>query len=343
VGAPNPYILDGYGGGAIAITAEVVLDPGDSIDLPLDALRNTFGEVVLLDTLRWTADAQQSVESSDPPTSAVGFVGSAVGISMRIGDRPMTAGEIPLFTLGRPAGLDVESMVLGVADDGGTEFLLGGYCSGVWAFDEALQLDANESISLHLTNKGLLNLPVAVSIAFTGRVGNDLPRSRWVPYTAVWVSPSLDPNVPTANVPTIVTSTERDLINRAPGTLQISSFIGRIVRLGVVGTTLTLNAESTFPSIEEIIGGLPNTNWFPGAVDSAILVSMRDSRGNDNVPLDTPFRQVFEPESRSWVCPHELEPNGYYLVQLTLTPPVVKDTSIQPIVSMTGAWRYDGM
>jgi hypothetical protein len=70
---------------------------------------------------------------------------------------------------------------------------------------------------------------------------------------------------------------------------------------------------------------------------------MRDSRGNDNVPFDTPFRQVFEPESRSWTCPHELETNGYYLVQLTFGVPAVKDTSIQPIISMTGAWRYDGM
>jgi hypothetical protein len=340
VGAPNPYIIDGYGGGAVAITAIVTLQPGDAVDLPLDALRNTFGEVVLLDTMRWTADAVQKVESSDPPTTAVGFVGAGVSASMRIGDRPMTAGEVPLYVLGTPAGLDVESMILGVADGVNTEMLLGSYASGVWAFEQPLQLDEQESISLHISNSGLLNLPVTVSIAFTGRVGEDLPPSRWVPYTAAWLPPSLDPNAPTATVPTIVTSTERDLINRARSTLFVSRFIGRILRLGVVGTTTTINAETTFPPIEGAISGLPNSNWFPSAVDSFLTVSMRDSRGNDNIPLDTPFRMVFAPKTRSWECPHEVESNGYYLAQLTLAVPAVKDTSIQPVISMTGSWQY---
>lgn len=338
----NPRILDGYGGGAIAIVAKVTLNPGDSIDLPLDALRNTSGDTVLIDALRWTADAQQQVESADPPTSAVGFVGGAVAAAIRLGENPITAGEIPLYALGEPAGLDVESMILGVADVATTEMLLGSYASGVWAFDHPLQLDENESIALHLSNRGLLNIPVTVSIAFTGRSGPDLPQSRWIPYTAAWVPPAFDPNVPTSTVPTIVNSTERDLINRAPTVLHVARFIGRIMRLGIVGTTTTLNAEATFPSIEEVIGGLPFTNWFPGAVDSFLTVTMRDYRGNDNVPIDTPFRQVFEPESRLWECPHDLEMNGYYLVQLTLNLPVIKDTSIQPVISMTGSYEARG-
>jgi hypothetical protein len=338
--SPNGQILDGFGGGAIAITAKVTINPGDSIDLPLDALRNTLGETILLDTLRWTADAQNQVESSDPPTTAVGFVGASVAAAIRLGDKVMTAGEIPLYALGRPAGLDVESMVLGVADVVNTQMLLGSYCSGVWAFDHPLQLDGDAAISLHLANKGLLNLPVTVSIAFTGRAGGVLPQSRWIPYTAAWVPAAFDPKVPTATVPTIVTSTERDLINRAPNVLHISRMLGRIFRAGIVGTNVTLNAEATFPSIQEVIGGLPFSNFFPNAVDSFLTINMRDSHGNDNIPFDLPFRQVFAPETRSWECPHDLSPNAYYLAQLTLNVPgLTTDTSIQPVISMTGSWE----
>src|SRR3972149_4999624 len=77
--APNPRILPGYGGPLVAITAQATLNPGDSIDLPIDALRNNLGENVLLDTLRWTIDAQQQVESADPPTSPVGFPRGGAG------------------------------------------------------------------------------------------------------------------------------------------------------------------------------------------------------------------------------------------------------------------------
>ena len=49
--APNPRILPGYGGTLIAITAQATLNPGDSIDLPVDALRNGLGEHVLIDAL----------------------------------------------------------------------------------------------------------------------------------------------------------------------------------------------------------------------------------------------------------------------------------------------------
>ena len=341
---PDPRILDGYGGDAVAITAQVTLNPGDSIDLPADALRNGLGESTLIDTLRWTIDAQEQVESSDPPTGTVGFPGGSVEITIKYGDKQITSGEIPLYALGVSDGQDVEHAILGVADDTNTEMLLGAYASGVWEFDHPMTMDAGDTLAIHLTHHGVQNLPCVVSLALTGRAGRDLPRSRWLPFISSWSAPALNPADPTSTAPVVVTSTERDLINRTGAPVKISRFVGRMMRLGVSGAPLgggsvVQNNERPFPSVQEGVSGQPASNWFPGAVDNFLTVSMRDSRANDNIPTAAPFRQVFEPESHSWECPHELEADGYYIAQLSLAVPTVVDAGIQPVISMIGSWE----
>jgi hypothetical protein len=342
--APNPRILPGYGGSLVAITAQATLNPGDSIDLPIDALRNNLGENVLVDTLRWVIDAQQQVESADPPTSPVGFPGAGVTISMRFGDKPLTGGEVPIYCLGPAVGQDVETSILGVADDTTTEMLLGSFSSGVWELDHPMSMDQGQALSIHLTHHGLLNLPCVVSLALTGRAGRDLPRSRWLPYVAAWVPPAFDPTVPTSVAPTIVVSTERDLVNRTGTTLEIARFIGRLMRLGVSGSPLgganvVQNAEKVFATVQGGISDQPTSEWFPSALDSFLTITMSDSRANDNIPVAQQFRMVFEPERRSWECPHELEENGYYIAELTLTVPAVLDASVQPSIAMIGSWE----
>jgi len=332
-------ILPGYAGHAVSIAAQATLNPGDSIDLPIDALRNNYGQTILLDSLRWTADAQQQVESAVPPTAPVGLIGRTVEVSLSLNDKVLTGGEVPLYVLGRPAGLDVESMILAVADDTNTQMLLGSYCSGVWGLDHPLQLDPGNSLSVHLTNHGLLNLPILVSIAVTGRIGQGLPSSRWLPYVAAWSPPAFDPTAPTATAPTVVTSTERDLVNRCGQPLHVFRFLGRIARLGVVGTNATINVENVFPDIEEQIGGLPFTNFFPNAVDASLSITMRDSEGNDNIPFAIPFRQAFEPQQKAWECPHVMAPDAYFIAQLSLAPPTVFDQSIQPSISLLGFYE----
>jgi hypothetical protein len=337
-------IIPGYGGDAVALTSQVTLNPGDSLDLSADALRNGVGESLQIDTLRWTIDAQQQVESADPPTSAIGMPGGGVEISISFGGNPITAGEVPIYCLGTSVGQDVEHAILGVADDTNTEMLLGAYAGGIWEFDHPLTVDANETFSVHLTHHGLQNLPVVVSLSLTGRAGRELPRSRWLPYVASWKPPAFDPHVPTAASPSIETSTERDLVNRINGKLHVSRFIGRLLRLGVTGAPLggasvIQNNERVFPSVEEGISGQPTTEWFPGAVDSFVTISMRDSRANDNIPAAQPFRMVFEPESHAWECPHVLDENGYYIAQITLSVPAVLDASVQPSIAMIGSWE----
>ena len=338
-------ILPGYMGDPVAMTAQVTLNPNDSVDIPVDALRNVLGQRVNLAAMRWTLDAQQAVAATaDPPTVSIGFPGLGITTSVKFGGRSLTAGEVPLYCLGAAIGQDVEHAILGVATNPNTETLLGATASGVWPFDHPLTLDAGEAVSIHLTHKGLLNLPVVVSLALTGRSGRDLPNSRWLPYAAAWIPPALNPATPTAGNPTVVTSTERDLINQTASPLQVSRFIGRLLRLGVVGaplggSTTTQNAEQVFPPVSQAIAGQPNTEWFPGALDSFLTFSLRDSRANDNVPVALPFRTVFEPESRAWQCPHVLDPSAYYIAQLSLSTPVVVDSSVQPAIAMIGSYE----
>lgn len=340
----NDRILEGYSGSLVAISAQATLNPGDSIDLPVDALRNGLGELLNIEHFRWTVDAQQQVESSDPPTSAVGFPGGGIEVTIRFGDRPITGGQVPLYCLGTAEGQDVEHSILGVADDTNTEMLLGAFSSGVWKLDHPMTMDVGDAISVHVTHQGILNLPAVVTFVLTGRAGPDIERSKWLPYVASWSPPSLNPNTPTSTVPVIVTSSERDLVNRVPGTLHVSRFIGRLMRLGVTGNPLGTgsviqNGEKVFATLEGGISDQPTTEWFANAVDSFLKITLRDSRANDNIPGGTQFRQVFEPQSRAWECPHTLEESGYYIAQLVLSVPAVLDAALQPAISMVGFWE----
>jgi hypothetical protein len=106
-----------------------------------------------------------------------------------------------------------------------------------------------------------------------------------------------------------------------------------------VATDLVLNEEQPFPRVQEVNAGDPVTRWFLRG-RTFLTLTMRDSRANDNIPVAIPFRQVFEPESRAWECPHEVESNAYYIAELTLAvPAITTDTAIPPVIAMIGAWE----
>jgi len=341
-------ILPGYGGALVAITAQVTLNPGDSIDLPADALRNGLGLPVLVDSFRWTADAQQNVGTTDPPASSIGNLGmpgAGVTASIKVENQAITAGEIPLYCLAASAAADVEHSILGVQTGGANaEIQLGAFSGGIWTFDHPFSMDVQETLTVHLTHRNLLNLPVVVTLSLAGRAGLDLPRSNWLPYVSSWIPATFNPSFPTSTAPLVITSTERDLINRAPAPVYISRFIGRLMRIGVSGNpigtgAIQQNQDRVFPSVEEAISGQPTSEWFPGAVENFMGMTLRDSRANDNVPTAIPFRLIFEPERHSWECPHVLDPGGYYVAQATLSVPTVIDQAIQLAVSMVGSWE----
>lgn len=342
----TPRILEGYAGSPIALVASVTLQPGDSIDLPADALRNGFGERILLDEFRWAADAQRSTDTTDPPTSVVGAPGASVSITISAEGRQITAGFVPLYCLGRAEGQDVEHVVLGLATGGATACrALGAYASGEWRFDHPLEMQPGEAFSLHLTHTGLQNLPITVSFVIAGRMGADLPASRWLPYVASWTPPSIDPSAATATVPVNVTSTERDLVNRSGTRLRVHRLIGRILRQdvalrpGAAGTAYTKNMEQVFSTVEGAYSDQPSSRIFPNAVDAFLTMTMRDSGANDNVPAALPFRQVFEPGTRAWECESDLDPSGYYTVDLDFAVPAILDSAIQPSIAMIGSYE----
>lgn len=343
----TPRILDGYAGTPISLVAQVSLDPQAAIDLSTDALRNVFGERILIDSISWVADAQQSTGTTDPPTVVVGSPGASISATISAGDRPITAGFVPLYCLGMSEGQDVEHAVLGIATGGATACrLLGAYASGCWYLDHPLEMAPGDAFSMHLNHTGLQNLPIVVSFAIRGRLGKDLPSSNWIPYVSSWVAPSIDPTAPTATVPIAVTSTERDLVNRSGLPLHVHRLIGRILRQGVAlqpggaGTAYTKHMEEVFPGVEGTYSDQPTSRIFANAVDSFLTITMRDSASNDNVPNAIPFRMVFEPVTRAWECDADLEPSGYYLASLSLAVPgVTTDTAIQPAIAMIGSYE----
>ena len=337
-------ILDGYAGSPVTLVAQVTLEPGDSIDLPADALRNGFGERILLDSLSWAADAQQSLDTTDPPTVTVGAPGASISATISLNGRQITGSFVPLYCLGTSIGQDVEHVVLAIATGGATACrLLGAVSSGFWRFDHPLDLLAGDALALHLTHTGLQNLPIVVSISVAGRMGEDLPRSRWIPYIASWLPPAIDPNTPTATVPVTVTSTERDLVNRAGQTIRVHRLIGRLLRQDVTltpaATAYMKNLEQVFPTVDGTEADTPSTRLFANAVDGFLTMTVRDSGANDNVPVALPFRMVFEPESRAWECDADLESSGFYTVELTLDVPAIKDSAIQPAIALIGSYE----
>lgn len=339
----TPRILDGYEGAPIALIAQITLNPGESIDLPADALRNLSGDRIVLDCMSWVADAQQSLDTTDPPTVTVGAPGASISLTIATEGRQITAGFVPLYNLGAAVGQDVEHAVLGVATGGASAMrLLGAYASGLWEFDHPLELPPGGAFAMHLTHTGLLNLPIVLSIAFHGRQGKDVPSSRWVPYVASFVT-SFTPGDATATVPLTETSTERDLVNRAGKKLHVHRFVGRLLRQNVEllpGATAYLkNMEQVFPTVQGSESDTPSSRLFANALDSFLTLTIRDSGSNDNVPVAIPFRQVFEPESREWEVESDLEPSGYYTAELTLSVPAIIDSTIQPSIAMIGSYE----
>ncbi len=338
-------ILEGYSGRPVALVAQVTLQPQDSIDLSADALRNGFGERLLIDSISWVADAQQSLDTTDPPTVTVGAPGSSVSVTMSIGARQITAGFVPLYCLGKAEGQDVEHSVLALATGGATACrLLGAYASGVWNLDHPLEMMVGDAIGMHLTHTGLQNLPIVVSFALRGRMGPDVPSSRWIPYVSNWTAGSLVPTAPTATVPVVKTSTERDLVNRSGTRLRVHRLVGRLMRQGVsflpAATAYTKNVEEVFPTVEGTLSDTPSLRLFANAVDSFLTMTMRDSGSNDNVPVALPFRAVFDPDTRSWECDSDLDPSGYYIVELSLAVPgITTDSAIQPSIAMIGSYE----
>lgn len=340
----TPRILEGYEGSPIALIAQITINPGESIDLPADALRNLSGDRIVLDCMSWVADAQQSLDTTDPPTVTVGAPGASISLTINSEGRQITAGFVPLYNLGESVGQDVEHAVLGVATGGASAMrLLGAYSSGLWKFDHPLELRPSEAFAMHITHTGLLNLPIVLSIAFHGRQGKDVPSSRWVPYVASWVT-SFNPSDATATVPLTSISTERDLVNRAGKQIRVHRFIGRLLRQDIAldpsGAAAYLkNAEQVFPTVEGTRSDTPSSRFFANAVDSFLTITVRDSGSNDNVPVAIPFRQVFEPEAREWEVESDLEPSGYYTVELNLAVPAIIDSTIQPSIAMIGSYE----
>lgn len=338
-----------FQGYPVILTAQVTLQPQESIDIPPNSLRNQTAFPIYIHSLRWIAN-DTSVDTTET-TSPTGvqqniLAGSLAQLMMQYEDIPITAQYTPLYALGRSEGQISEQEAVGTTYGNGNFVARGSYASGEWRFSHPLRLDPGAAISARLLHTQQINDTVNVTLVLAGRGG--VPRNdkgaRRVPYIATWIPPGMNPAAATATSPVVAISTNRDLVNHSGRKLFVQRFEGRLLRLQL-GNATPLSVDWVWPPppYRTLLGG--TTGNFGVGQDGALSIIMHDSKGNGSIlpgsnGLGAPFRMIFDPVTRSWECPHIMDEEDYYIAQLTLSnsfsSAAVLGTTIQPVVSLIG-------
>lgn len=325
----------------VSLVAQLPLNPDESGAMPLDTLRNSTDLPMEIHGMRWTIDAQipeyrLTVGETGSVTNASLAIGSLIEASLSVGETQLTAQQVPLYLFGRSDAEDIAQVPVGGKVT--SETSRGSYCSGIWRFDYPMRLMPGEAISAQLQHKGLVQGgPAVTTLAFVGRAigrGSRMAPRRF-PYVAPFAPPAIDASTASSTAPIIITSTERDLVNKSGKSIVVHRFVGRCATLNFPFFTITnfpnFNIDWVFPPQQFQTS---TNNAFTDPAQSLVLLSMRSSDGIATISNPTAFRQVFEPNSRSWECTHILPPDSYYIAQFTINSGLTG--YIQPAMAMIG-------
>lgn len=263
------------------------------------------------------------LRSSQPITGAL------VGCRLDLGEFQLTNGYIPVYAFGRAENLIAEQ----TAD--GANPPLTAYAEYICRLSRPIYLPMGAAIRPQLQHKGLTSATVDVHVSMFGRMLNaktPLPEKLVLPYWSAYVCKTF-----TAGTVDTDSSSENDLANPFTVPLQMERFVGRICYFSGSGNVFSTSMVET----EAALFGPVANNPVMGDLLGQVLCSITDSNGYPVVKRLTPFRLVFDAETRSWPVTHKLPAGGYYLVSMSNLAWLVSTAgtfSAQPCISMLG-WR----
>lgn len=311
-----------YVGDPIHMTASVVgLNAGSSgAGVNVKALRNPGPGAIEIFGIKFR------LRSSQPITGAL------VGCRLDLGDFQLTNGFVPLYAFGRAENLLAEQTSDGASPPAAC------YTEYICRLSRPIYVPLGAVVRPQLQHKGLTSATVDVHISMFGRMLPEdapLPDRLLLPYWAAYVSKTFQAGTVDSDA-----STESDLANPFDVPLRMERFVGRISMFS--GAALTFAASMI--ELENNPFGF-SSGSFPtfGDIPTQISCSIIDSNGYPVVKRLTPFRLVFDAETRSWPVTHELPAGGYYLINMANAAwisgnPFTSAVFVQPCISMLG-WR----
>lgn len=315
---PRP-VIPGLPGLPLTLVGSVILTPGDSSDVNVDALVNPTRYPLEVRELKWTLATAVGVAT---PGGGTSFSGLTVDASIRLspvaglteGDA-LTAAPVPLTLLGKAIDSSMESFLSSA---------LGGVAqaTNVIPLDEPLYIPPGQGLIVRLGHRNLFAASLNATFAVSGQLVDRIPARRAVPYWAPFI-PLAFSQVGSGNTTDLTRlSTERDLANFTSGPVRVRRITGRI---GMYTPTVS------YP---------PLSDTGDGAFFAELLkiTSMRSSNGYAIVKDPMPFSAVFPAQFLALEVPFVLPAKGYINTALKLTAMVDANTTtqIQPAMCLCG-------
>lgn len=263
------------------------------------------------------------------------ITGALVGCRLDLGDFQLTNGYIPVYAFGRAENLVAEQQSDGANPPAAA------YATYIARLSRPIYVPAGATIRPQLQHRGLTSATVDVHVSAFGRQlpkNAPLPQKLVLPFWAGYTCKTF-----TLGTVDSDNSSESDLANPFDVPMLMDRFVGRIGYYSggqfVFSTSMAEMENSNFGFTTNI--NTPNIGDALGQITTSIV----DSNGYPVVKKLTPFRLLFDAETRSWpLSGYTLPPNSYYLVSMSNAAWIVSNpftgTNVfaQPYISMLG-WR----
>ncbi len=238
--------------------------------------------------------------------------GANMSCRLDLGKLPLTSGFIPIWNFGRGEDMVGETLETVGAGDKDRQFR--------WKLPRPLFIPAGGSLSAKLKHEGGITAALTGRVSYLGRTlpkGAPIPKKLAVPYISFYRSKAFSGSSADTDE-----SSESDLQNPFDVPLMVERFTGRVATF-YDGSSY----EYLYPEIEMDL----------------LTLKMIASNGWPLVRDYSVFGGVFDPSTRSWECPHLLDPGAFYKLQyskLAASPGsgFGAGYSFRALVSMVG-WR----
>jgi hypothetical protein len=299
-------------GSPLLLHAPLTIAANQTASFPQLALKHKG--LFMVKEIRLTAQAQNA--AFNPAAS----IGPILGLTLRLGDIPLTAGNIPIGVLCPSYSHAQESDVISTGWGGIAATYLDS--NFVWKLKYPLLVKNGEQLLAHLTHSGGMNIPYAARVSYVGwslPSNFPIPKVRKIPYTASWVPAAVSLN----GTAQTSSSSEKDLANPFSAPLEIERIGGRLYRATAAGN---LGYQET--SFDNTVAAL----W------RQTQIQIRSAEGHQVVRDPTFFYNVFNWRTSGIDLAHVLSPRSYYTIDLTMGGTPVQDGIGVAQFSLCG-WR----
>lgn len=301
-------------GTPFSFSGAVILPPGGSLPVNESAFTNNTGKPIEIHELKFALTA----------SVPAGAVSAMIAVkTVRKAVKRITQAPVPLSLLGIRRGEMAEVSAWGISGEfngGGTNngggLNLGG---AVWRVDVPFYLMSGETLLITLSHSNLVVGSILAAVTVSGKIVDQAPPSRWLPYAACYIGTQLDftqSTFPQQN------SNEQHLVNALNVPVKVMRFIGRV--------------PTTYNGIYVEAGSLVPME----VIESSITLTIRSGLGTPVVRFPLPFGRVFESISCALEVPHIAPPGHYYIATINTTPPVgifvLPNLQAIPMISMVG-------